>query len=277
MSEFRYVIFILSYGRPTNVKTLNTLKRCGYKGDYYIVCSMDDAQLSEYQRIYKGKVICFDKESVPFDRMDNFGNLKCVVYARNVCKEIVKQFEVDGYLVLDDDYICFSHVQNVNGKKKEPMIKDLDAVNLCMFQYLQASGATTIAMIQGGDLVGGENAIFRNGFKRKAMNAFYFLKDSQYEFTGTLNEDVNFYTEMGRQGEFILSIAKVKLNQEQTQKSKGGMTDIYLDGGTYIKSFYSVMRVPSAVKIGVLNDRIHHNVEFKFCTACVIDEKYKKR
>ena len=42
------------------------------------------------------------------------------------------------------------------------------------------------------------------------------------------------------------------LNQKQTQKNKGGMTDIYMSQGTYVKSFYTVMMMPSSVKVGVM-------------------------
>lgn len=40
--------------------------------------------------------------------------------------------------------------------------------------------------------------------------------------------------------------------RKHNQKNKGGMSDVYIDKGTYLKSFYSVMFAPSCVKIGLM-------------------------
>jgi len=55
----------------------------------------------------------------------------------------------------------------------------------------------------------------------------------------------------------------LQLKQIQTQKTPGGLTDIYRALGTYIKSFYTVMFAPSCAKISVLgerHDRVHHHI-----------------
>ena len=57
------------------------------------------------------------------------------------------------------------------------------------------------------------------------------------------------------------------------------MTDIYLNNGTYIKSFYSVLFSPSSVTIalmGEINNRLHHRVNWNATTPKILDEKYKK-
>ncbi len=35
--------------------------------------------------------------------------------------------------------------------------------------------------------------------------------------------------------------------RDSTQQTTGGMTEAYQENGTYVKSFYSVMHMPSAV------------------------------
>ena len=81
---------------------------------------------------------------------------------------------------------------------------------------------------------------------------------------GTFNEDVNTYTSKGRAGALCFTVMQARLNQLDTQSNSGGMTDTYVDGGTYLKSFYSVMYCPSSVKVGELADprsphrRLHH-------------------
>ena len=78
---------------------------------------------------------------------------------------------------------------------------------------------------------------------------------------GRVNEDVNTYTCLAAKGDLFLTVPNVAINQVQTQKGKGGMSEMYLDSGTYVKSFYSVMYSPSSVSIGEMGHkhrRIHH-------------------
>ena len=76
----------------------------------------------------------------------------------------------------------------------------------------------------------------------------------------------------------FFTVPQVALHQEQTQSNKGGMTDIYLDGGTYRKSFYSVINMPSAVKVGMMgeNQRLHHNIEWNNAVPRIVSETYRK-
>lgn len=58
------------------------------------------------------------------------------------------------------------------------------------------------------------------------------------------------------------------------------MIEQYLSTGTYYKTFYSIMYMPSAVKISIMgnkNKRIHHHISWNNCVPCIIDEEYKKR
>jgi len=95
------------------------------------------------------------------------------------------------------------------------------------------------------------------------MNSFFFKTGERARFLGTINEDVNFYVKYGNVGKIIISPNIVALNQILTQKNEHGLTDIYLTLGTFVKSFYSVMVNPSAVKVstmGFKEKRLHHKV-----------------
>ena len=67
--------------------------------------------------------------------------------------------------------------------------------------------------------------------------------------------------------------------QMPTQQNGGGLTDIYLDLGTYVKSFYSVIYAPSCVKIkmmGVAERRFHHSIKWNNAVPKIINQKFKK-
>ena len=78
----------------------------------------------------------------------------------------------------------------------------------------------------------------------------------------------------------FFTVNQIGLNQGKTQSNKGGMTDVYLDSGTYLKSFFSVIVCPSAVKVrmmGAKQRRLHHSVSWNNCAPKLIAETYKKK
>jgi len=54
---------------------------------------------------------------------------------------------------------------------------------------------------------------------------------------------------------------------------------MYLDKGTYVKSFYSVMMNPSAVKVykmATAHPRIHHFISWNNLAPKIISDKFRK-
>lgn len=114
---------------------------------------------------------------------------------------------------------------------------------------------------------------------RKAMNCFFCKTDRPFKFSGSTNEDVNAYITYGNRGKLMFTIADICMDQLQTQSNSGGLTDIYLDNGTYVKSFYSVIHQPQCVRISTMGNkfrRIHHKILWEHCTPKIINQKYKK-
>ena len=278
-----FAVFILTHGRANNVITAKTLKQQGYTGKWYIVIDNEDDTEDEYRKIYGDRVLQFDKLAISktFDTMDTQKDRRTIVYARNACFELAKQIGVRYFLELDDDYTVFMNRYEENGKSKNYNYKNLDLVFDAMVDFLIDSKADTVAMAQGGDFIAGVNGgAFQKGILRKAMNTFFCDVEKPFLFLGRINEDVNTYTRLGSTGWLGFTVTSLQMNQKQTQKNKGGMSTVYLDSGTYLKSFYSVMGMPSAVRIqemGRTQKRIHHAVEWECCVPMILNEQYKKR
>lgn len=277
-----FAVFILTHGRSNDVTTLNTLKRCGYTGPIYLVIDDDDEQAQDYFARYGDKVLQFSKKEIEhdFDVMDNFHNYGVILYARNASHVLAKKLGYKYMLQLDDDYTNFSFRYEQRGKLKSAKIKNIDKVFEDMLDFLEDTGALTVAFIQGGDLIGGTNTNWEKRVLRKAMNTFFSRTDRPIQFIGSINEDVNAYCSLGRQGELMMSVVDVQMDQKQTQGSEGGMTGAYLDGGTYLKSFYTVMVQPSSVTVAMMGDshyRLHHNVDWNATVPKIINQKYKRK
>ena len=286
MIDKDFAVFILTYGRANNVKTYKTLKRFGYTGKIYLICSDDDKQVKDYKEKYKDQVIVFSKKDYKdkFDIGDNFDDERVVVYARNSCYDIAKKLDITYFLVLDDDYTDFSYRFNdeLSYNKGRGYINKVDDIFKAILKYYKSIPAKTIALSQNGDWIGGQHSGWAKELKlkRKCMNSFFCSTERPFKFMGRINEDVNANTLLGSTGDLFLTIPNVSLKQTDTQSNDGGLTDIYLDQGTYVKSFYSVMFCPSSVKVGMLNterSRLHHRVSWNNAIPVILNEKYKKQ
>jgi hypothetical protein len=112
------------------------------------------------------------------------------------------------------------------------------------------------------------------------MNSFICGIDRPFKFSGRINEDVNMYVLLGSQGKVFFTVMRTCLLQQTTQKNRGGMTELYLDNGTYVKSFYSVIYHPSSVSVAILKDRknprLHHRIRWRTTVPKIISPRYKK-
>jgi hypothetical protein len=280
-------IFILTHGRPDNVKTWDFLQRAGYSGKVWLVVDDLDASWPSYvERFGADKVLQFSKLQVArdFDTGCNDGLKASVFYARNACWSLAQSVGVRYFLQLDDDYSGFAvRFKRDWSYRSTTVSTQLDALFDACLRFLQASGATTLCLAQGGDFLGG----YSDGrslcvARRKAMNTFFCDTERPFAFVGAINEDVSTYTSDGRRGALFLTTMLASITQAQSQSQAGGMSTLYLDGGTYLKTFHSVLYCPSAVKVGTMGDerthayRIHHRIDWRTCSPKIVREQVRK-
>jgi len=278
-----FAVFILTHGRPNNVITYRTLEKQGYTGPVYIIIDNEDETADEYRRIYGDKVIMFDKLAISktFDTGDNFDDRRTIVYARNACFGIAEGLGIKYFLQLDDDYSGFWYKFSSSLTFKDRQAGNLDRLFSAMLDYYKGINALSIAFGQGGDLLGGgkSTTIKRLWLKRKCMNTFFCSTDRSFLFVGRVNEDANTFSSLGTRGALMFTIFNATIIQNQTQSTEGGMSNVYLNEGTYIKSFYPVMYSPSFVDIymmGQTNKRLHHRINWNNAAPRIVDEKYRK-
>jgi hypothetical protein len=279
-------VFILTHGRADNVTTLKILRAAGYSGRIFLVVDDMDDHLPMYQANFGDDVLVFSKAEVKtqIDVADNFNQFASVIYARNVVCDLARQLGLKYFVQLDDDYSAFRWRYDEEGDylTHTPRIKDVCGVFNAMVDFLeQTPSVTSIAMAQGGDFIGGRH----NGFiksvlrKRKAMNTFFCAVDRPFNFIGTMNDDVNTYTTEAQKGRIFLTIPSVDVAQHETQTNAGGLTDLYLAFGTYVKSFYTVMMQPANVTIKMMGNkhkRLHHSVSWQNTVPMIIRQEFKK-
>jgi len=281
-----FAIFILTHGRPTNIKTMATLKECGYTGRLYLVVDDEDKTLDKYIANFgKERVVVFNKKEMAdqVDEGNNFDERRTITHARNACFKIAKDLGIKYFMELDDDYISFEYryVSRCGEKLKVHYVSNLDAVLGLYLEFYKATGFSSLAFAQGGDFIGGvENKYAtKKPLIRKCMNSFICSTDRPFQFIGAMNEDVNTYVTLGSRGVLFGTIPMISLVQTATQSQKHGITDMYLRFGTYCKAFTTVMMHPSSVRISMMNTsnpRIHHLIKWQNTTPMIVSEQYRK-
>lgn len=283
MKHKDFCIFILTHGRPDRVYTYKTLKRLNCTYPVILILDDTDPQIDEYKAEFEDNITIFRKKEIAgqFDIGDNFNDLRGVTYARNASFKIAQDLGYKYFMQLDDDYTNFYYKFNNDGLYGDWPIKNIDGVLDALLDFLISTPSKTVTMAQGGDFIGGKDGSFAESRKlrRKAMNTFIFSTEKPIQFMGRINEDVNAYTSLAHRGDLFFTVNQLSINQLQTQSNIGGLTEIYLDEGTYIKSFYSVMFQPSSVKVsdmGHLYRRLHHRINWNNTVPKILSEETRK-
>lgn len=283
MNDERFGVFILSHGRSDRVYTVKTLRDEGYTGDIRILLDDEDETADEYRKLYGAEnifIFCKEEWRLKTDVMDTFGRRNVVVFARNAVYEVAKNLGYKYICVLDDDYKAFEYRYLEDDKLKGKKARNLDLVFEIAIEFLKTSKAKCYAFAQSGDLIGGkESNRFQNRVMRKIMNTYFFDVDNPVVFSGTLDEDMVASLRCGLSGELLLTSVDMTIQQITTQTNAGGLTEAYLDMGTYTKSFYAVMMNPSICKIAMMGDkhmRIHHQVNVSGMAPMILSGRYKK-
>lgn len=281
-TKAKFAAFILSHGRPNSVHTYDSLRAAGYTGDIFIIIDNEDATAPDYyKRFGNERVIMFDKAAVArtFDTADTQNDRRSIVYARNAAFDIARNLGLTYFIQLDDDYKSWSHRWVTGEQCHTAAIRSMDEVLSALVTFLDDTGAATVAMAQGGDLLGGTYLKRRRMLLRKAMNTLVFRTDRPIQFVGRINEDVNTYVTLGSRGHLFFTTILLDVTQTQTQQTAGGMTDIYRNSGTYTKSFYTVMMHPSSVRVEPMKTtkpRLHHNIRWQNTVPMIISDKHRK-
>lgn len=278
-----FAVFILTHGRPKDIPTVSVLKNGGYTGKLFFLLDNEDETADEYRLEYGAEnVLIFDKQAVydVTDTMDTTGEHKAIIFARKAVFDVARDMGFKYFLMLEDDFTSIMYRFPEGNKLGYTNCKQLDTLFDCMIDFLNESGALTVCFAQGGDFIGGiKSDNFYKGLLRKAMNSFFCRTDRPIDYRGTMNEDVTTYTTLGSRGELLFTVTDANITQKPTQSLAGGMSEVYQQTGTYMKSFYSVMSMPSCVKIATMGDkhqRIRHAIRWENCVPKIINERWKK-
>lgn len=250
-----FVAFILTHGRPDRVLTYEKLRKHGYTGKIYIVCDDEDKTLPEYRKRF-GDVLVFSKSEIAktFDEGDNFGDRRAIIYARNACFELARR------------------------RRPRPRRGIRHAARL--FQFRSNADPCNRTRRRLYRRRKGDEIQRRNTADAQGHELVHLLRRPTVSIHRPYQRRRQYLRPAGVAGGGVfLSILQIGLDQLETQSNSGGMTELYLDAGTYVKSFYTVMYCPSCVVVsamGTAHRRLHHHIKWRYAVPKILHESVKK-
>lgn len=275
-------IYIISKGRPQCV-TAQTLTRIKYPGKWYIVVGNNDLELESYKKRWGDRIIVFDwyKEVKNTDLMDNFGYDKKASGAspvRNAARKISKENGELRHWQFDDDYLDFSRYNPYLNKNET--IKDGRILFSSMYRIADFANDAklnnigfALATIEG-------NPQRRHKWGPRVYNAHNLPSDDDLfvEWKGRMNDDTINAVNVWRTGGVEMMVKFLQLRMEPTQKSEGGLTDLYKEDGTVRKTAYLLLACPAFSKLVIRFGRFHHNVNWRGkLVPKIISDKWEKQ
>lgn len=269
-------IFIPSYHRPKNLRTVKYFRKIGWDMRYITVFIDDETDdISEYEETaseYGFSLHVFDMEEArrKYDYVHRASqSRRSAGQARNMFQDYATEKEIDFYVVIDDD------ADNYSTFMQRRKLKDRDVVRrsfLAVEDLMRKRKIGVMGFPQHGDVLGGYPVRL---FIRKVMNTTFYLLPYVYRGErGVQDDDTSLFTGIINEGLFTGTIQhSLVLQQMQSAMQKGGLTDLYNECKLLNKALVTVMQFPSAIfaeKQERNGNRVHHRIRYKHLGPVII-------
>ena len=262
-------IFIPSYHRPKNLRTVKYFRKIGWDMRYITVFIDDETDdISEYEETaseYGFSLHVFDMEEArrKYDYVHRASqSRRSAGQARNMFQDYATEKDIDFYVVIDDDTQMFtSYMQRHKLKDRDIIRRSFLAVE----DLMRKRKIGVMGLPQQGDFLGGYKQAL---FIRKVMNTTFYLLPYVYRGErGVQDDDTSLFTGIINEGLFTGTILhSLVLQQMQSAMQKGGLTDLYNECKLLNKALVTVMQFPSAIfaeKQERNGNRVHHRLRYQ--------------
>lgn len=275
-----FAVFILTHKRPNKQITLNMLREQGYTGKIYLIVDDLDETVDELKENHssEAEIVIFNKEEMynKIDTVDNFHNLKSVVYARNFAHEFAKKQKIDYFLTLDDDIKALRYRYVENNVLKGKLAYNLDDVFNKIIKMLDLHNIYSVSFGGPVNYIGGVNGMYKERITFNCNQSFFQKKEKKIDFNGTINEDNNACLLNNKVGKFMINILDIQQESPERGTNEGGLQNLYNENNEYIRAFYSMICSPDNLKIKYNGKIILQRRGKDYMHPQILNEVYKK-
>lgn len=265
-------VFIPSYHRADNLKTVKFLEKIEYDMKHVYVFIDDEADDRErYKAVakqYGFRLVVFDMTEARkrFDYVHRASiSRRSAGQARNMFQDYAKKKGIERYVVMDDDTKEFQfrvkgvYMHTASGetvKRTFEMIAEM----------MRRQRIGLFGVSQTGDFYG---SLYLSMMRRKVMNVTFY--DTRFIYRGergVQDDDTSQFAGVLNEGLFTGSLADgINLQQTVSATAKGGLTDLYNECKLYNKAMVTPIQYPSAIRAErqVMNGgRMHHRIDYRY-------------
>lgn len=271
-------IFIPSYHRPDNVKTVNYFLKIGYvpsKLHVFLDDATDDIEQYESELLHKGvNIHVFDMNEARrrYDYVHRASeSRRSAGQARNMFMDYAKEKGIGFYMVQDDD--TSSYQMRYKGfYTRMAVLNDIIYYFEEVRKFMEKHQIGLWGLSQTGDLYSQEEL---HVMRWKVMNTTFYLMPYIYRGErGVQDDDTSLFTGVYNEGLFTGSLATgLVLGQTASATAKGGLTDLYNECKLLNKSLVTPIQFPSAIyaeRQPMNGNRLHHRINKRFLAPCII-------
>lgn len=273
-------IFIISHERVERVETFDTLKKCGYTGDIFVVVDNEDSMLDAYQKRFGDALLVFDKQFYinKTDTLENDKLRASPVYARVAVEDFAQQMKLDAFGMFDDDVKNLRYRwQDGDVIRSLTLTQNLDKVFDLYFNYIIDSNIATTSFANVLLYVGGASGIEDRIAKNREMYQIH-LRNSNfpYEWKSVVNDDAVTELSYHRQGYFLWSLPFIVFDSPKMNTLPGGMKKVYDSLSDFRRAFFATVALPSVCKPVLSKGNWVIGRDKKASYPCLISSRYKK-
>lgn len=263
-------IFIPSYHRPKNLKTVKYFLKIGYdpkKIHVFVDDATDD--IDQYRRSCKKinlHIFNMEEARARFDYVHRPSfSRRSAGQARNMFYDFAKKMGITFYMVQDDDTQNYQ-IKYLGKYKGMATLKDILSQFEGIKEFMKRQRIGLFGISQTGDFIGGTN---KKLLRNKVMNTTFVNTEFIYRGErGVQDNDTSQFVGVMNEGLFTGSLGDgLVLQQTQSAKVEGGLTDLYNECKLLNKSLVCPIQFPSCIQAErqVKNGgRIHHKIRSRY-------------
>lgn len=266
-------IFIPSYHRPRNIKTVRYFRGIGYdvkKIHVFIDDETDD--IIEYQKQASAvgfNLHIFDmaEARTRYDYVHRPSkSRRSAGQARNMFYDFAREANISFFVMQDDDTQGYE-IKTQKGYIRKATLNDILYAFNAIRVFMQKQRIGLFGLPQTGDFIGGTGKT--KALLNKVMNTTFV--DVRFIYRGergVQDDDTSQFVNVWNNGLFTGSLAYgVVLKQTPSAMAKGGLTELYNECKLFNKACVVPIQIPSAARAEVQPNnggRIHHKINYRY-------------
>ena len=274
-----YAVFILSYKRPTDQKTLKYILDAGYSGVWYIVVDDSDPTIEQYKNLYgSDHILIFNKlemskiTDTPVYPLE----LNFAVYARNAIEQFAVKLNYSAFIMLDDDIKGFSlrYVED-NKLKNRGLVHNIDEVFNYIIDYILESDIACASSSYNNIYWTGVEGLKENLLKdmlRTPIEAYFRNTKFKVNWLNLMGEDLVTGIKYGRDGQvwIMLPILQVVMPPCLKMTTEGGHTDTYRKYSPLGLNIFFKIWTPNCFNVSLHGDNWYHSIKKDFAVPKIV-------